>query len=81
MRSYKEHVYTMLDGVVSVSRLKSGEKKSPLLQKAEVHAVPVLLLLMRQKWLARTSNVETAASITTTMPMCMKLLSLLVRKR
>ena len=36
MRSYKEYVYTTLDGVVSVSRLKSGEKKSPLLQKEEV---------------------------------------------
>ena len=38
MHSYKEHVYTMLDGVISVSRLKSGEKKSPLLQKAEVRS-------------------------------------------
>ena len=55
---YGEHVYTMLNGVVSVSWLKSGEKKSPLLQKAEV--APVLLLLitrLRQKWLAWTSNV------------------------
>ena len=71
MRSYKEYVYTMLDGVVSVSRLKSGGRKSHLLQKTKV--VPVLLLLfarLRQKWLARTSNVEKAASITITMPMC-----------
>ena len=34
----------MLDGVVSVSWLKSIEKKSPLLQKTEVG--PVLLLLI-----------------------------------
>ena len=48
-----------------VSRLKSGETRSPI-QKAEV--VPVLLLLitrLRQKWLARTSDVVKAASITT----------------
>ena len=38
---YKEHMYTMLDGVVSVSRLKSGEKNSPLLQKAEVRSTSI----------------------------------------
>ena len=28
MHSYKEYVYTILDGVVSVSRLKSGESEA-----------------------------------------------------
>ena len=46
MRSYKEYVYTMLDGVVSVSRLKSGEIKSPLLQKTKVAPALLLLLLL-----------------------------------
>ena len=50
----------MLDGVVNVSRLKSVEKKSPLLQRAEVG--PLLLLLIIEV-AARTSNVVKAASI------------------
>ena len=51
-------------GVVSVSRLKSGERSLLCCQKVEV--APVLLLLtirLRQTWLARRSNVGKAASI------------------
>ena len=50
--------------MVHVSRLKSGEKKSPPLQKAEVATVLLRLITrLRQKGLARTSNIKKAASI------------------
>ena len=60
----REHVHTVKWHYYSVSPLNSSERKSPLLQKVEVASVLLLLIIRsRQKWLARTRNVENAASI------------------